>query len=206
MAKRDESKEKPKKILASKKSTKPKRPPPPHLKEYNERKTAAFKEIMKQKEHKPIKGRPTIYNEELVNYIIRRVASSSMGLKDLCASDDKMPDHSTINEWRWDYPDFSSRYIMAKQHQTHLMGEDCEEIAKDKAYYHDASGELRVDPGHIASQRLMTETKRWHMSKLNPTFFGDRKAVEQLQSEHEQTKAELMAIKLQLAEVSKKEY
>jgi len=161
---------------------------------------------MKPKVEKTIMGRPTIYTEELADYIIRQVASSDMGLKALCASDDRMPNHQTVNAWRWDYPEFSARYLTAKQHQTYIMGEVCEEIAADKAYYHDATGEKRVDPGYIASQRLMAETKRWHMSKLNPTFFGDRKVVEQLQGENESIKAELMALKAQLALVNKKEY
>jgi len=211
MSKQDENleKKKSKKSSPLKKSTesdKPKRPYPEKLKEYNDRKSAAFKEIMKIKTEKPTVGRPTKYTEELAEYIIRRVASSSVGLRALCASDDKMPNHQTINEWRWDYPEFSGRYLIAKQHQTHLMGEECEEIAADKYYYHDATGERRVDPGYIASQRLMTETKKWHISKLNPTVFGDRKAVEQLQGENEAIKAELMALKAQLADVNKKEY
>lgn len=203
MAKKDVP-EKTKKTSPSKKNIK--KPNSPKLEEYYEKKRAAFKEIKKVSSEKPLVGRPSIYTDELCDYIIKRVASSALGLKDLCMSDDRMPNQSTINEWRWQYPEFSMRYLMAKQHQTYLMGEDCEEIAKEKAYYHDASGEKRVDPGYIASQRLMTETKRWFMSKLNPTFFGDRKAVEQLQGENEAIKAELMALKDQLANVNKKEY
>jgi hypothetical protein len=162
---------------------------------------------MKRKEkEKPLNGRPTKYTQELSEYIIRRVASSEMSLKDLCASDNRMPDRSTINEWRWDYPDFSAAYRLAKLHQTELMAEDCEEVSKEIEYISDQQGSQKVDPGFIASRRLIVDTKKWHASKLNPTVFGDRKAVEQLQGENEAIKAELMALKAQLAEVNKKEY
>ncbi len=209
MPKKDANLEKPKrpsKPNSIKNTEKPKRPPPAHLKEYNEKKSAIYAEAIKPKEHKRLMGRPSIYTEELVNYIIRRVASSTMGLKELCASDDKMPDQSTINEWRWDYPEFSTRYRLAKQHQTDIMGEDCEEISKELAYISDQQGCSKVDPGFIASRKLIVDTKKWHASKLNPTVFGDRKALEQMQGENEAIKAELMALKAQLADVNKKEY
>lgn len=206
MAKKDAPQEKQKKSPPPSKKNTEKRAYPPKLKEYNDKKSAIYKEIMKPKVEKPIMGRPTKYTEELADYIIRKVASSEVGLKALCASDDIMPNHQTVNEWRWDYPDFSARYLIAKQHQTHIMGEACEEIAQEIEYISDQNGCSKVDPGFIASRRLIVDTKKWHTSKLNPTVFGDRKAVEALQGENESIKAELMALKLQLAEVNKKEY
>jgi hypothetical protein len=151
-------------------------------------------------------GRPSTYTQEMADYIIDKVASSAVGLKQLCKDDDKMPDQSTVNLWRWKHPEFSARYQLAKQHQTYLVGENCEELSEERLYYHDAAGEQRVDQGFTASQRLIIDTKKWHSGKLNPTVFGDRKAIEQLQTEHEQTKAELMALKEQLAKANKKEY
>src|SRR5690606_19667255 len=175
---------------------------------YYAKKSEAIKKVMAdaREASKQVRGRPTTYTEELADYIIDKVASSSVGLKQMCKDDDKMPDQSTVNLWRWKHPDFSARYQLAKQHQTYLVGEACEELAEERLYYHDASGEQRVDQGFTASQRLIIDTKRWHVGKLNPTFFGDKKVVEQLQGENEAIKAELMALKLQLAEVNKKEY
>jgi hypothetical protein len=177
--------------------------------EYYAKKSEAIKKVMadaKEVGKITITGRPTTYNEDIASYIIDKVASSAVGLKQLCKDDDNMPDHSTINLWRWKHPDFSVRYQLAKQHQTYLVGEDCEDLSQERLYYHDTAGEKRVDQGYTASQRLIIDTKKWHSGKLNPTVFGDRKAIEQLQNEHEQTKAELMALKAQLAMVNKKEY
>lgn len=175
---------------------------------YYERKSEACKQIKEEarQSSKPLVGRPTTYNEEMADYIVDKVASSSVGLKQMCIDDDKMPDQSTVNLWRWKHPEFSARYQLAKQHQTYLGGEDCEEISKEIEYISDQNGCQKVDPGFIASRRLIVDTKKWHYAKLYPTVFGDRKAIEQLQNEHEQTKAELLALKAQLAMVNKKEY
>lgn len=175
---------------------------------YYEKKSKVCKQVMEEakKAAKPLVGRPTLYSEELADYIVDKVASSAVGLKQMCSDDDMMPDHSTVNLWRWKYPEFSARYQLAKQHQTYLMGEDCEEIAKEVAYISDPNGSQKVDPGFIASRRLIVDTKKWHASKLAPTIFGDRKAVEALQNENEQLKAELMEQRTKLQEKSTKEY
>ncbi len=175
---------------------------------YYEKKSKVCKQVMEEakKAAKPLVGRPTLYSEELADYIVDKVASSAVGLKQMCSDDDMMPDHSTVNLWRWKYPEFSARYQLAKQHQTYLMGEDCEEIAKEVAYISDPNGSQKVDPGFIASRRLIVDTKKWHASKLAPTIFGDRKAVEALQNENEQLKAELMEQRTKLQENNKKEY
>ena len=175
---------------------------------YYEKKSKVCKQVMEEakKAAKPLVGRPTLYSEELADYIVDKVASSAVGLKQMCSDDDMMPDHSTVNLWRWKYPEFSARYQLAKQHQTYLMGEDCEEIAKEVAYISDHNGSQKVDPGFIASRRLIVDTKKWHASKLAPTIFGDRKAVEALQNENEQLKAELMEQRTKLQEKSTKEY
>ena len=174
---------------------------------YYAKKSEACKKLKEEiANEKPIRGRPTLYSEELAEYICEKIASSAKSVKALCDEDEIMPDQCTVNLWCWKYPDFFVRYQLAKQHQAHWMAEHCEEIAKEVDYIVDQQGTQRVDPGFIASRRLMVDTKKWHASKLAPTVFGDRKAVEALQGENESIKAELMALKLQLAEVNKKEY
>lgn len=174
---------------------------------YYERKSESCKQLKEEiANHKPKVGRPSLFSEELADYILDKIASSPKSVRALCAEDDLMPDQTSINHWCWKYPEFFLRYQLAKQHQAHWMAEDCEEIAKEVDYITDQQGTQRVDPGFIASRRLMVDTKKWHASKLAPTVFGDRKAVEALQGENEQIKAELMALKAQLELVNKKEY
>lgn len=193
MAKKDDGK-------SSKKSTKP-------LSEYHKAKSEAYKELMKPKDApKPKEGRPTLYTEELADYIIRRVSTTHLGLKALCDSDPKMPDQSTVNNWKYDKPEFFQRYLVAKQMQSHLLAEECEDIAAEKHYVEDALGQKKVDPGFIASQRLMADTRKWHLSKLNPTYFGDKKLVDEMRNKNDELLAELHSIRAQLAEKNKKDY
>ncbi len=193
---------------STKKISKPKNPnrvnTPYHL-----AKSAACKKLREeqiQEIRNPRPGRPTTYNEEIAEYIIDRIASTSCGLKTLCVEDPRMPNQDTVNLWRWKHPKFSERYLAAKQMQAHLLAEACEEEAKEKYYYTDASGALRVDPGFIASQRLIVDTKKWHAAKIAPTFYGDRKMVDEIKNDHDSMKSELMSIRAELDEKNKKEY
>jgi len=207
MAKQKEPPENPK---SKKKNSK--RPYPPKLKEYNDKKKEAYAGFIAEAvkilhgNEKPKMGRPSKYTPELADYIIKKVATTPLGLRAICDSDEKMPDHTTINEWRWDYPDFSMRYLAAKQMQAHLLAEECEDIAKEKHYVEDAMGQKRVDPGFIASQRLMADTRKWHVSKLNPTYYGDKKLVDEMRNKNDELLAELQSIRAQLAEKNKKDY
>ena len=76
-------------------------------------------------------GRPTIYSEELADFICEKVATHGMSLKQICKMYPEMPNHDTVFVWRWRYPDFSDRYLAAKRTQAELMYEDCIEIADD---------------------------------------------------------------------------
>jgi hypothetical protein len=208
--KNEESQPKKKKSPPSTKNTEPKRKKvhTEAQEAYYTRKSEACRLLKAEIEaySKPKTGRPSMFTEELAEYICDRIASSPKSVKTLCAEDDRMPDQCSINLWCWKYPTFFLQYQLAKSQQAHWMADDCEEIAKEVDYITDQQGTQRVDPGFIASRRLMVDTKKWHASKLAPTVFGDRKAVEALQGENESIKAELMALKLQLAEVNKKEY
>lgn len=76
-------------------------------------------------------GRPVLYSEELVELICKKIATNAMSLQKICKAFPELPSHQTINEWRWQYPGFSDRYISAKKIQAELMFDDCLEIADD---------------------------------------------------------------------------
>lgn len=176
---------------------------------YNLAKSKACKKIREEQiaEIKnPNRGRPTDYDSDMADYIIDRVASTSCGLKTLCETDPKFPSQETVNLWRWKHPEFSERYLAAKQMQAHLLAESCEEEAKEKLFYTDASGSQRVDDGFTKAQKLLIDTRRWHISKIAPQTYGDRRLVEEIKSDHDAMKAELLAIKADLDEKNKKEY
>jgi len=119
-------------------------------------------------------GRPTTYSEEMCNLICERVASHTYGLQKLCKTYDDLPDQSTVNLWRYKYPEFSDRYIQAKIKQADLLAEECLEIADRE------EGDSRLDEfgnevfnaEYVARARLKVDTRKWLASKLIPKLYG----------------------------------
>ena len=150
-------------------------------------------------------GRPTKYSQELAQLICKRIATHTESLKKLCARYDDMPSHDTINEWRWEYHEFSDQYLVAKNKQMDLIIEECEELVDDILYYTDAQGNKRVDPGSVNKQIAKINLRKWHASKLAPKLYGNKQILDNPTDSNE-TKQELLDIRAQLASQSKKEY
>lgn len=119
-------------------------------------------------------GRPTKYNEKIARLICERVATHDVGLTKLCEMYDELPPKQTIQDWRYKYPEFSSQYAQAKLKQAELLAESIEELASEKGTYIDDNGNVRIDPGFIAHQRLKIDARKWLASKLIPKVYGDR--------------------------------
>jgi len=151
-------------------------------------------------------GRPTAYTPELAERICDLVASTDEGLDHICAQQDGLPEPTTIYQWRRKYPDFSQKYLQAKQLQGEMFAEGTIRIAKQKATYFDGEGNERVDPGHVAWQKLNVNTRQWHASKLAPKIYGDQRQIDELKSQNEQRDAEIRALRVELDAKNKKDY
>jgi hypothetical protein len=127
-------------------------------------------------------GRPTDYNPEMALRICDLVATHDIGLPRLCEMYPELPRPQTINAWRREKLEFSSKYAQAKMEQAELMAESIDDIARDldKHYYVDqATGSSKIDTGMVAHARLMIDTRKWLASKLAPKIYGDRKIAEE---------------------------
>jgi hypothetical protein len=131
-------------------------------------------------------GRPTRYSEELVAFICEKIATHDVGLDRLCAMYEDMPVKDTINRWMWKYPEFSDRYMKAKQHQALLMGDTILEIADDgKNDYMESFGEDGVSEGwkingeHVSRSKLRIHARQWLAAKLAPKIYGEKLTMEQ---------------------------
>lgn len=120
-------------------------------------------------------GRPTDYNDDMAALICERVATTTLGLERLCAKYDDLPVKSTINLWRYKYPEFSTQYAQAKLVQADLLAEECLEIADD------TTQDTKIDPEtgfevcnteFIARSRLRIDTRKWLAAKLLPKQYG----------------------------------
>jgi hypothetical protein len=104
-------------------------------------------------------GRPSILTEELSEAILSRIAEGE-SVRSI-ALDDTMPNASTIHRWVFsDEEGFCKRYEDAKTIGLEIRAEEIEYIA-----------ETMED---LQRAKLVTDVKKWNMSKVAPKRFGDK--------------------------------
>lgn len=154
-------------------------------------------------------GRPTLYTEELADYICLKVATHTEGLDRLCAKFPEFPSDHTIYEWRIKHPDFCRKYIQAKQKQAEIFAEEIIAISDESGnvdHFVNADGKLVFNGEAVARARLRVDTRKWIASKLLPKAYGDRGLVEELKDQNETMLKELMELRAKLDKKNKKEY
>lgn len=114
-------------------------------------------------------GRPTDYTPEKAREICAIVADNPMGLRRLCAAFPELPAANTIKLWRRTHPEFMAQYLLAKEEQALSYAE---ELA-------DCVDEIDERQEAIAKATLRWRVHQWHLSKLAPKLFGDKKHIEQ---------------------------
>lgn len=107
-------------------------------------------------------GRPTDYSPELRDEICKRISSGN-SVHSVCRQDD-MPDRSTIYRWLREKPDFKDQY---------------ERALKEREDYHfdemlDISDKVEDDSIKIQKAKLMIDTRKWVLSRMNPKKYGDK--------------------------------
>lgn len=138
-------------------------------------------------------GRPSIYTPALAKEICDRIAKGRTTLS--VSKDEDMPNLSTIYDWRDDgkHKEFSAMYAQAREKLCmHWADEvlDCadnetrdysdkvtEHIGKDGDIYK-VETERKSDNTAVQRDRLRTDSRKWLLSKLRPSEYGDRSAVE----------------------------
>lgn len=127
------------------------------------------------KEKRPV-GRPTIYCEELVSELCRRVGSGET-LRAVCATE-KMPSRDTVMRWMREKPGFSDQYRRAREDQVESWADQIVEIADNPA---------DVDNRQTKRDALRVGTRQWLMSKLKPREYGDTKHL-LVDSQHQEVR------------------
>ena len=153
-------------------------------------------------------GRPTLYSDEMVEYICMRVATSEMGLPRLCKKHDDMPDEETIRRWLYTYPNFRGKYAQAKVQQAELLAEQIVEISDEsnRDMKINENGYETIDGEVVARSRLRVDTRKWLASKLIPRLYGNIKEIEDEREKNEILREEVRALRAQLDEKNKRDY
>jgi len=146
--------------------------------------------IKKVEPVKPKMGRPTTYNEKVVDEICRRLAAGESVLR-MCR-DDHMPNPATVYGWLLDTKskqDFIDRYEAAKVVQAEVFHDELLEIADDSSQDKietEIAGGLegglsivgtQTDHEHINRARLRVDTRKWIIARMNPKKYGDKMDV-----------------------------
>ncbi len=125
-----------------------------------------------------VRGRPTIYTEEMAATICSRLADGE-SLRAICR-DEGMPRESTVRAWaiQENHP-FYAQYAQAREIAYHSMADELFEIAdngsndwmerndKDNPGY-EANGE------HMQRSRLRVDTRKWALARMLPKVYGDK--------------------------------
>ena len=110
-------------------------------------------------------GRPTDYTPELATRICQLIASNPISVKRICAKYPELPSQDTVYAWLARYPEFSGQYLDAKEKQALTVADDLwDEIEKVVP----VTEEINLFNAKFRFQQ-------WHLSKLAPKQFGDKK-------------------------------
>ncbi len=151
-------------------------------------------------------GRPSIYTEDLAKDICDKIASSSKGLKKLCAENPHWPNKDTIFTWLKNNPAFADQYARAKRCQIEALIDEIIEIADDDSNDQklNESGSSVCNKEFIARSRLRIDTRKWLASKLVPKVYGS--SVEVSLEEDDEIKEDIRKLRLSLESKARKEY
>lgn len=121
------------------------------------------------------RGRPCTYSQEIGDEICRRLAEGQT-VEAICR-DPEMPPASTVRLWAIDdrgnegngAPGFAVAYARARSVGFQKMADELVEIGDDPCLF-----DGKPDHALVQRARLMSDNRRWLLSKLLPRQFGDR--------------------------------
>ena len=128
---------------------------------------------------KPV-GRPTLYNQEVVDAICARIAEGQ-SLRQVCR-DDEMPSISAVLAWLNKYPEFQTQYARAKEASADALADEILDIANNTCP--GVVRTIKADGGieektadMIEHRRLQIDARKWLLGKIAPKKYGDKLAV-----------------------------
>lgn len=151
-------------------------------------------------------GRPTTYTPELADRICDLLASDTACLDEILDKYPDLPCQDTVYRWRHRHKEFSEKYLQAMHSRGNLYAEETLKIAREKSTFVDSEGNVKIDPGYVAWQKMNVGLRQWHASKLAPKIYGDKQVIENVTTENDALKVELAELRAKLAEKSKSEY
>jgi hypothetical protein len=115
-------------------------------------------------------GTERVYTRALADEICDRLASGEP-LNVICR-DEHMPPEKTVRKWAETRPEFGSMYTRARDFGYDSVAEGILELGALKEAVSGPDG--YVDNGEIQRLRLLSENRKWLLSKMRPKQYGDK--------------------------------
>jgi Bacteriophage Sf6, terminase small subunit-like len=122
---------------------------------------------------RPALAHPSRYSPALARRICDAV-STGTPLAAVCAAAD-MPDRETLARWLDAHADFRSAYTRALEAAADRYADEILTIADASAS--ESPGAGKSDAGSVARAKLRIDTRKWLMSRLAPSKYGERPAA-----------------------------
>ncbi len=120
-------------------------------------------------------GRPSKYNDALVNEICKRISCGESLVKVLQSPG--MPDYSNVSRWLDKYEDFRNKYARAKAEQSEYYANQIIDIADEVPTCEmpdpDGGVTIRIDHAGVQRNKLRVDARKWVAAKLLPKKYGD---------------------------------
>jgi hypothetical protein len=128
-----------------------------------------------------------VFTAEIAQAIVERLEAGET-LRAVCR-DAGMPDERTVRRWALnDVEGFGVTYSRAREVGAYAMADGLLEIVDDGSndWMEGKDGEIpgwRLNGEHVQRSRLRADTRKWLLSKILPSVFGDRQHLQQLDSD-----------------------
>ena len=113
--------------------------------------------------------------ESIFKEICRQISEDGMSLRSVLKPSD-MPDAVTFYKWLDDDAEKIKQYARACNARTDYFADEILGISDERnadAWVSD-TGETKIDGMAIQRSKLMVDTRKWLMSKMNPKKYGDK--------------------------------
>lgn len=122
------------------------------------------------------RGRPSVYDQKVADELLGRLATGE-SLDNIC-KDEHMPSPPTVRRWAIEMTQdgadgrasFSADYARARELGYDALAEELLTVADVDARGPDGF----VDNGEIQRLRLLSDNRKWYLSKILPRKYGDK--------------------------------
>jgi hypothetical protein len=124
------------------------------------------------------------YDPAIAADLCQRISTETISLRAICDSEERFPNVSTFYRWMLNHSELRELYARSKTEQLQILADeivplaDQDRICEKVTIKADGSREV-VILDQVERSKLMIDSRKWLLSKLDPKRFGER-----VQNEH----------------------